>query len=79
MTTLSARADAIHAQASTIDWRKSRATAVRFLVRSLVILVALLPFLLGWSVRMVCEFVSLVRASVVYGWRTAGEQSGRGS
>lgn len=63
MTTLEGTADAIRAEASKLDPLKV-----------LVTLIALIPFLLGWSARIVWVLVSLLWGGAVVGWRKATEQ-----
>jgi len=63
MTTLNATADAIRSEARQLDPLKV-----------LVTLIALVPFLLGWTARIVWVLISLLWGGAVVGWKTAHGQ-----
>lgn len=67
---------------TTIDGHvvEVRATAAAVKLPSpstiLVTLIGLLPFLLGWLASAVAQFVTLLFAATVHGWRTGQRQMG---
>lgn len=68
MTTLDAHAVEVRAAAAAVNV-PSAATI-------LVTLIGLVPFLLGWIASAVTQFVALIAAAAVHGWRTGQRQMG---